>query len=356
MKKDHFKKAVKLYSQACGNFKTVSTIPLRKEADLASMYYPGISAVLEKISKKPQDQGKYCRQQRSIAVIGTRSVQHFPLLSAKAAILSEVADVNAIPLMIRYENPKKFAFLLNSLSTNFQAFFCGDIGEKEREILKSHYKGDIPLIFHEQTEAAAVVAAVLNASKMMKKTPKKVSVTIEGKDQLTVDIVEFLMEEKFENITLIDARGPLYRKRPNMNRQKKRQVEISKAKKDERTREEVLSQTDIFIHSLPEDLKASVISTLPAKATVIALKVDQVEKGPKQALVSTLPTLPNHLTDLHIVAGMIDALCGGKKYSENTLSQAIRGLAAVYKSPKPDRIIPGLLEKNLAKKIAKAIK
>jgi len=356
MKANSQSQALKTYQKAGGSFTTGSRITPHKEADLASFYYPGITAVLDKIQKKPGNQVKYCRHHRTIGLISTKPVTHYPLLSAKAALLSTVADMNVIPLMVRYRKVKNLPITLEQLAINFQAIYCTDLSNYEQEVLRAKYHHEIPLLFREQTEAAAIMAAVMNGTKWLKKTPKKIQITIEGADMLISELVRQLLDEKMSNLTFIDESGPLYLRRPKLNKDKIKLVKLTKAAKDERSRVEILAQTDIYIVSLNEAITAKTTGHLPDNAVIISLKSEQIEKKAKQALVSTLPSHPNHLTDLHIMTGISTALADGHKFSENTLSQATKALAGVFKSPKADKIIPGLLEKNLAQKIAKGIK
>ncbi len=353
MKKAYEKKAVQNCRNAGGNFMTGPRISLKKEADLAAFYYPGIMEVLGKIQEKPAQQEKLCSYKRTIAVISTKGADRYPVLTAKAALLSQVAEVTALPLMIKYDKVKQIGSVIKSLAHNFQVIVCTDFSPMERIMAESTYSGDAPLLFHDQMEAGAVVSGVLASSKMLKKSAKKISITLEGSNPLSHDILHILQNEKFENITLLDTRGPLYKKRPNMNRFKKALSSMLKKKKDTRDRKEVLAETDVYINAECTELKES---SLPEKAVIISTMATEISKGKKQTLVSTLPMYDNHITDLHLAAGIVEAICDGKKWTSKTLSQAIRALAEVYKTPKSNHLIPGLLDKNLAKKIAKGIK
>ena len=350
------KKALKAYQKSGGNFMTGITMSLRKESDLSMFYYPGISAVLEKILEKPEVQRKMCSHHKTFGLISTRPASYYPLLTAKAALLSSLAQVNVIPLLIRYENLANLPHILDQISINFQAIICTDFKATEKRFLEGtlHERG-LPVVFHQRMEAAAVMASINNAARFLKKSVKKAQITIEGTDEVIFDLLGLLKREGADNVTLIDHKGALYHKRPNMNREKIELMKMIESKKDSSTRGELLKKTDIYISSMKENLTGETTDLLPEKAVIISLRSQVVEKHGKQALISTLPQLPNHLTDLHITAGIVSAIAEGKKYSEKTLSQAIKGLAAIYKSPRAGQLLPGLLEKNLAKKIAKSI-
>lgn len=355
MKKTTAKQAVQVYKKNKGNFVTQSTISLKKESDLSSLYYPGIEAVLEKIENKPELLEKMSTLQGTVLVVSTRPTLRYPLLTAKAALITEVAQVNALPLQLSYSSPKKMATILQSLEQSACAIFIAESTPKEREILEATYKGRIPLLFHEESEAAAVVSAVLNSAKLLKKSLSKTNVTLHGDDSLAQNIIRLLKENGVNNLTLVDDRGALYKRRPNMNRFKKALLKLTQTKKDSRTLEEIYKDTHIFITTEKTELKKADTELFSEKAVFVTLKAQNVELQKSQSLVSTMPDQANHITDLHIAAGIFYALSEGKKITPKTLKEAIFGLQKIYKAPQKKKIVPGLLEKNLAKKISSAL-
>ncbi|MDP2691071.1 MAG: hypothetical protein Q8O95_01540 [bacterium] len=356
MKQSTSNQALKTYQKSGGNFSTISKLPLKKESDLASYYFPGISAIVEKIQKKPDVQSKYCSYHRTVGVISTSDPYHYPVLTARAALLSHVTGANAIPLMIRYGKVKRLPDCIKAIASNFRALYCTDLSTSEREIMAKAHDIGIPVLYQDQMESAAIMASILSASKMLKKSLKKIAITIEGSGPVVEGLIQLLRYEKSDTLTILDERGPLYKRRPNMNHFKNSLVTLLGLNKDARTREQALQQTDIYIFAQEADLEKKTTEQLPDKAVIITLKSLKVDKKPKQSLISTLPTLPNHLTDLHITAGIIDALVEGKSFQPDTIHRAIKALSEVYKTPSTLKLMPGLLEKNLSKKIAKGIK
>jgi malate dehydrogenase (oxaloacetate-decarboxylating) len=349
--------ALKLYQKHGGNFSTKATMPLKKESDLASWYYPGILGVLERIQQKPESQQKYCLHHKTFAVVSTQGPESYPMITAKAALLSHISGANVIPLLLRYEHLDNLPRLLDQLAINFQAILCSDFKTAEKRFLTTNlHERATPIFFHQQMEAAAVVAAIVSAAKMLKKSLKKTSITIEGTDEVMADVLPLLTDEGAEQITLIDSKGALYDRRPNMNKEKIELVGILKAKKDTRTREKILGETDIYLNSDHEGIRKSTTEHIPEKSVLISLRSETIEKKAKQAMISTLPHHPNHLTDLHVMSGIMSALSTGRKAHPKTLAQAIKGLTSIIKSPRPLQLFPGLLDKNLARKISAAIK
>ena len=141
-----------------------------------------------------------------------------------------------------------------------------------------------------------------------------------------------------------------------MNKEKNELCSLIHARKNSRTAEEIRKNADVFISTDSGSLSSVKTSFFSDKALLIALRSLQIEKQKKQSVVSSLPMLPNHMTDLHIAALMAYSLSKGRSCREDFLQKCRRALSEFYRSPKPDQIFPGLLEKNLMKKLFRLLK
>ncbi|MDP3976252.1 MAG: hypothetical protein Q8P95_05050 [bacterium] len=351
--KDFRKTALKAQKKSQGCLSISCSLPLKKEADLGNCYYPGILGVLGKVQESPALASKF--RKPMIGIISTASKEQLALISAKAAIVSQLLHCTAIPLLIGYQHPQELTSLIPSLSKGLDALFFTDSSKLEAEIVQqSAQLLAIPVFFQKELEAGAAMAALLNGIKLLGTSVKKAQIIVEGTGQTVESLLKLVAHFELENVTLIDERGPLYTRRPNMSREKNELLESFPRKKDARTRDEVLNSCDVYLSSLPA-VRTATTGKLPEKAVIISLSAEHIEVRPKQCLASTLPQLANHFTDLHLLLGLLDALQSGKKLNDQSVSKAIVALANMYKTPKRDHLIPGLLEKNLAQKIAKGL-
>lgn len=335
------KQALKLYKK--GKFS------LKKESDLGFCYYPGILSVCEKLRKKPE-------LVKTVAFISTQPQSYFPLLRAKSNIVAELTGITAIPLLLRYEHPSNLPLLVRSLFGNFSVVFCDNFRYHERAVLEPERQNfQKPIFFQEELFAGAILASLSPVQKLLRKTASKLSLVLEGHGRVLKELIVRLKEQKYLHITLLDERGAVYPKRPNLNAEKIGLIQGLGVSKDARTRKEILESADVYITTMPGDITSALTSMLPEKAVIIAMNALHVAVVKKQSLISTLPHLPNHLTDLHLAAGIAEAVVHGKSLTGESLHQAIKGLEKLGK-PNPKKLFPGLLEKKLAEKIAKAIK
>lgn len=355
MKKSPQHLAFKSYQQLKGNFRTLSPVHFKKESDLGAFYYPGVSGIQKKMAENPELEAKLSKKILPIGLLSTQPKSFYPVLTAKASLLSMLSGMNVIPLLIRYEHFENLPQIVSQMAINFQAVFLAGLRPAEQEVLKNSLKPSVPLLFLDEMEALTTVAAISNAAKLLKKSPKSLRITLEGSDHLMRGIVKALLHEGFTSLTLIDERGPLYRRRPNMNKHKNELATLAKSEKIKESREEVLARTDIFLSTLGQKLEMTTTKLLPDKCVLVTLRSEAIEAKPRQTIISNLPHLPNHLTDLHIAAVLGSALGEGKQMNEKTIARAVRGLSTYYRNPTVSKIIPGLLEKNLVRKLVKSL-
>lgn len=351
------KTAVRTYQKIGGNFITRPSMSLKRESDLATFYYPGLDAVMKKIEVSPELSKKLCRSSKTVGLISTQPKSYYPALTARAGLLSAVCDINVIPLLVRYDHFTNLPSLLSQTALNFQVIFGMGFKPLEREVLAQiAQEKKISLYFQEELEAAAVVASIMSYARMMKKSLRKISVVIEGSGAVLRDIILQLKQEGCHGITLLDERGVMYQRRPNMNREKNALVSLVQARKETKTPEDILKDADVYLTTSSEPVTASSTSRFSEKALIIALRSLEIVKQKKQSLVSCLPVMSNHITDLHMAALISHSLAEGRPLKEDSLQKCRKALSKFYRSPKPDQIVPGLLEKNLMKKLLKLLR
>lgn len=332
-------------------------VPVKKESDLSWAYYPGISSIYERMVKDPVFESRYNPLHRMVTMVSTAGRPYYPVLTAKAALLSELTGMNCFPLLLKYENPTNLPMLRRSLEGSMGLMLWCHVKSLEREILdQSITENEGKPIYDTDLLSGAALAGILSTARFRHRQLKKLAITIDGTDLNLKFLIQELIAMGADNITLIDERGELYARRPNMNQTKIQLLHLLNPKKSGRTREEILAATDCYVTSQKGTLPMALANLLPDQVVIVSLQADHIEKKSHQVLISTLPQLPNHITDLHLAVGLFEAAKQGKKINHRSLLEAVKGLSEVYSSPRANKMLPGLLEKNLGKKIAKAIR
>lgn len=357
MKLSTDKLALQSFQQYFGPLQVRMNVPVRKESDLSWAYYPGISSIYERMQKDPVFESRYNPLNRMVTMVSTAARPYYPVLSAKAALLSELTGMNCIPLLLKYENPTNLPMLRRSIQGSMGLMLWCHVKSLEREILdQSAAEGEEKPIFDTDLLSGAALAGILSAARFKHRQLKKLAITIDGTDLNLKFLIQELVLMGAENITIIDERGELYARRPNMNQTKIQLISLLNPKKSGRSREEIFAQTECYVTSQKGTLPIVLTNLLPDQCVIVSLQANQIEKKPHQVLISTLPQFSNHITDLHLAVGLFEAAKQGKKITHKALLQAIKGLSEIYSTPRANTMLPGLLEKNLGKKIARSIR
>jgi malic enzyme len=166
-------------------------------------------------------------------------------MEGKALILKELADVDAIPLVIDEKDPEKLVDTIRKVSVQFSAINLEDIKAPDCFYVEDSLQDlGIP-VFHDDQHGTAIatLAALLNALKEFpKKEPK---IVINGAGAAGLAIFHILWNHGFRNIVVLDSKGALSPQRSDLDPYKREVAELTQAKIQ--TLKEALVGADIFI-------------------------------------------------------------------------------------------------------------
>src|SRR3972149_4094270 len=176
-----------------GKIEVRSKVPLRSRDDLSMAYTPGVARVCLAIRDDPQRAYTLTIKQNAVAVVtdGTAVLglgdigpeAAMPVMEGKAMLFKELAGVDAFPICLATKDPEKIIETVKLISPAFgginlediSAPRCFEIEERLRKEL------DIP-VFHDDQHGTAtvVVAALINALKIVKKDFRRLNVVVCG--------------------------------------------------------------------------------------------------------------------------------------------------------------------------------
>src|SRR6185369_15474682 len=214
-----------------GKIEVVSKMPLKTRDDLSMAYTPGVARVCEAIHKDPEKRFNLTIKKNTVAIVsdGTAVLglgdigpaAAMPVMEGKAMLFKEFAGINAFPICLNTKDPDEIVRIVKAISPAFgginlediSAPRCFQIEERLREEL------DIP-VFHDDQHGTAVVvlAALINALKLVGKHMGDVKVVVNGVGAAGVACTKIIMAAGVQNIIGCDQTGALYRGRQeNMN-------------------------------------------------------------------------------------------------------------------------------------------
>src|SRR4051795_2166573 len=206
-----------------GKIEIVGKVPIKTRDDLSMAYTPGVARVSSAIHDDPESAWTLTIKGNTIAVVsdGTAVLglgdigpeAAMPVMEGKAMLFKELAGVDAFPLCLDTTDTDEIVRIVQCVAPTFGGINLEDIAaprcfEIERRLQETL---DIP-VFHDDQHGTAVVvlAALLNALKVVDKRMEDLSVLVIGLGAAGVAVSKILMEAGVRNLVGCDSRGAVH--------------------------------------------------------------------------------------------------------------------------------------------------
>lgn len=210
------------------------TAPINDKRDLSIAYTPGVAKVSDAIHKDPAMASTHTWANRLVvvvsdgtAVLGLGDIgpaASLPVMEGKSALFKRFAGLDSIPLVIDTHDIDEIVETLVRLRHSFGAVNLEDIGaprcfELEEKVIEAL---DMPVMHDDQHGTAVVVlAALLNASKVIGKNLEDLKVVISGAGSAGLAVSDMLVHAGIKNVLVLDSKGVLNRNRTDLTGKKK---------------------------------------------------------------------------------------------------------------------------------------
>ena len=362
-----------------GKIEIALKTPIRNRTDLARAYTPGVARVCMAIYENPADARNLTIKRNSVAVVTDGSAvlglgdigpqAAMPVMEGKAALFKKFADVDAWPICLDTKDVDEIVRTVQLIAPGFgginlediAAPRCFEIERRLRELL------DIP-VFHDDQHGTAVVvlAALINALRLVKKNAEDLRVVMIGAGAAGVAVSRLLMKSGVQDIILFDSKGAIYKGRPNLDEERTALAEITNPRGHTGTIAEALVDADVFIGlSQPNLITGDDISRMAHDSIVFALanpepEIDPVEAAKYARVVATgRSDYPNQINNVlafpGIFRGMLDG--GSHKITDEALIAAARAIASVVTDEALSAIyiVPSVFDPSVAPAVAEAV-
>lgn len=292
------KEALALHAKLVGKIEIKSKVKATKD-NLPLLYTPGVAAVSSAIFANKKRVYDYTSKANTIAIVsnGSRLLSlgnvgpeaAIPVMEGKSLIYKEYADVNAIPLCINSSTLQEIVSIIKAISPSYGAINLEDIQSplclEINDVLSSEL--DIP-IFHDdqQGTAVAVLAALINSLKLVKKNLQTAKIVVLGAGTAGYGIVNLLVYAGCKNILALDGQGTLYAGRQNMNKYKEHLASITNLSKMKGNLADALYGADVCIAVCAQKdiIKSEHVQSMNSQSIVFALSNPDPEILPSLAL------------------------------------------------------------------------
>jgi malate dehydrogenase (oxaloacetate-decarboxylating) len=382
--KDYYQASLDLHRKFKGKIGIHAKMPVKTKHDLATVYSPGVAAPCEAIAKDPEAAYTYTIKSNTVAVISDGSavlglgnigaLAAIPVMEGKAMLFKKFAGIDAFPICLATQDTDEIVRTIRNIAPVFGGINLEDFAApRSFEIEERLQDLGIP-VFHDDQHGTAIVvlAALINAAKVLKKDINSMNIVINGAGAAGVAIAKLLKGVGMKNpaisvhnIILCDRKGILHRDRIDLNDAKLATLAFSNNLNVHGTLLDALKGADVFIGvSEGNLLKSEDIQLMAKDPVVLALANPTPEIMPEEALKGGAAIVGTGRSDMpnqvNNVLGFPGIFRGALDARAKTITNAMKLAAALaiakcVKRPSREHIIPASLDQKVAKAVAKAV-
>jgi malate dehydrogenase (oxaloacetate-decarboxylating) len=362
-----------------GKIEVRSKVPLGTRADLSMAYTPGVARVCEAIHSDPEKAFTLTIKKNTVAVVsdgtavlGLGDIGPFaamPVMEGKAMLFKEFAGVDAFPICLDTKDSDEIVRAVKAIAPGFGAVNLEDISAPRCFEIEDRLRDELDIpVFHDDQHGTAVVvlAALINALKLVGKDMRDIKVVVSGVGAAGVACSKIIMASGVKHIVGCDREGIIHRGRGAMNSMKQWYAEHTNLNDERGSIQDAMSGEDVFLGlSAPGVISVSDLKRMASNPIVFAMANPTPEIMPEQAEphVAVIATgrsdYPNQINNVlcfpGIFRGALDAraTCINEEMklaAANAIASAIgpEELHAEY-------IVPSVFDKRIAEAVARAV-
>jgi malate dehydrogenase (oxaloacetate-decarboxylating) len=363
-----------------GKIEVQPRVQVKNREDLSHVYTPGVAKVVQAIADDPSKAFQLTAKRNMVAIVtdGTAilglgnlgPLAALPVMEGKAVLFKVLAGVDAFPLCLDTTDVDAIVETVVRLAPAFGGINLEDISaprcfEVERRLQE---RLDIP-VFHDDQHGTAIVilAALINAAKVVKKNLQDLRVVISGVGAAGTATTELLLAAGITDIVGCDKEGAIrrnhvYPDRPSWTRY----AAMTNPHDRQGTLKEVLQGADVFIGLSagnvlqPEDLRVMARDPI---VFAMANPTPEVDPDGAQRYARVVATgrsdYPNQVNNVlcfpGLFRGVLDARA--RHITRQMKLAAAHALAAVVEPDElaADYIIPSVFNRRVVDAVAVAV-
>ncbi len=363
-----------------GKIEMKSKVSIRTRDDLSMVYTPGVARVCQAIQADPSRAFTLTIKHNTVAVVtdGTAVLglgdigpeAALPVMEGKAMLFKELAGVDAFPVCLATKEPDRIVEAVKLIAPVFGGINLEDIAaprcfEIEERLRKEL---DIP-VFHDDQHGTAVVvlAALLNALKIVKKDLRRLRVVVAGVGAAGTATIKILLAVGVRDIVGVDEHGTIHRGRAaGMDFMKRWVSEATNPRNVVGRMAHAVRGADVFIGlSVPRVLTPREVRSMARDRIVFAMAnpVPEVQPEDVERSVAVMATgrsdYPNQINNVLCFPGFFRGLLDSRARGVNDEMKiaAARAIAACVSRSElgPEYIIPSVFNKQVAPAVAREV-
>jgi malate dehydrogenase (oxaloacetate-decarboxylating) len=292
-----------------------------------------------------------------------------PVMEGKAMLFKEFGGVDAFPLCLSTKDPDEIVAAVKAVAPTFGGINLEDIAAPRCFEIERRLRDELDIpVFHDDQHGTAVVvlAAFLNALKVVGKAPEDVRVVMTGMGAAGIACADILLGAGVRDLIGCDKDGALYPGREGLDPVRSAFAAKSDPHGLRGTANELLRGADVFIGvSGPGAVSAEAIRTMAPGAVVFAMANPVPEVQPEEiwadaAVIATgRSDYPNQINNVLAFPGIFRGALDVRAttINEEMKLAAGRAIAAVVSDEDLDaeNIIPSVFNRDVAPAVAAAV-
>ena len=374
-----------IHEQLRGKIGVSSKLKVESQDDLSIAYTPGVATPCEVIAAHPEKVWDLTIKRNSVAIVSDGSAvlglgnigaeASIPVMEGKALLFKQYADIDAWPICLDTQDSKEIIETVRRIAPVFGGVNLEDISAPRCfEIEDALQDLGIP-VFHDDQHGTAIVllAALLNASKVVGKKTTDLTIVINGAGAAGTAIAKLLrcvghdpaVCAPVKEIIVCDSKGAIHSGRTDLNPEKQALLKYTNQGQHSGSVKEVLKGADVFVGvSKGGILCADDIREMNKDAIILAMAnplpeimPDEAKAGGAAVIGTGRSDFPNQVNNVlafpGIFRGALEAKA--KQISPEMKIAAAHALAASVSEPTADRILPSPLDATVAPIVAAAV-
>jgi malate dehydrogenase (oxaloacetate-decarboxylating) len=362
-----------------GKIEITNKRPIQTRADLSMSYTPGVARVCLAIRDEPEKVYNLTIKRNCIAIVtdGTAVLglgdigphAAMPVMEGKAMLFKEFAGIDAFPICLATKDPDEIVRTVKAIAPGFGGVNLEDISAPRCFEIEARLKRELEIpVFHDDQHGTAVVvlAAALNALKIVGKRAEEIKVVVAGAGAAGTACAKMLYAAGVRNLIGYDLGGAIYRGREGLNEGQRWWAEQTNPENLSGPLVDVIAGADLFLGlSAPGVLGVEALQKMASDPIVFALANPTPEIMPELAApyVKVMATgrsdYPNQINNVlafpGIFRGALD--CRASDINEEMKLAAAHAIASVIGEEElgPDYIIPSVFNRRVTRLVAAAV-
>jgi malate dehydrogenase (oxaloacetate-decarboxylating) len=353
--------------------------PVKTRDDLSMAYTPGVARVCQAIADDRDAAWNLTIKRNTVAVVSDGSAvlglgdigpeAAMPVMEGKALLFKEFGGVDAWPICLATKDPDAIVAAVEAIAPGFGGINLEDISAPRCFEIEARLRAslDIP-VFHDDQHGTAVVvlAAILNALRVVGKSIEDVRVVVTGVGAAGIAVTRTLQAAGLRNVIGCDREGAVYSGRPGLTEVKERFAAETNPEGVRGAADDALEGADAFIGlSQPGAITVEGVRRMAPGAIVFAMANPTPEVMPEEiaGLATVIATgrsdYPNQINNVLAFPGIFRGALDVRASAITEAMEVAAGHAIAASIGEgelsPDYVIPSVFNRAIVPAVAAAV-